>query len=178
MSSVLDEVRTVQEHIVSRMAELRPLVAEYHELERIAQKLEVDTSQLPELAPVPAATPKPAAKASATKRSASPKTKPKAAAKAKGRPKATARPKAAASPKGKPKAGATAKPARSDALGTREKGAQRREQILDLIRARPGITVPDLSGELGVDPPPLYRVVRKLQADGIVRKSGKELRLT
>jgi hypothetical protein len=153
LSSVLDEVRTVQEHIVSRMAELRPLVAEYHELERIAQKLEVDTSQLPEIALAPAAAPKPAAKAPARKRSA----KPKAKAKAKAKARAVAKPKAAA--------------------GTREKGAQRREQILDLIRTRPGITVPDLSGVLGVDPPPLYRVVRKLQADGIVTKNGKELRL-
>jgi hypothetical protein len=144
LSSVLDEVRTVQEHIVSRLAELRPLVAEYHELERIAKRLEVDTSQLPEIA----------------------------------KPKARAKPKAAAKPKARPKRAAKAKPASSNVVGTREKGAQRREQILDLIRTRPGITVPDLSVVLGIDPPPLYRVVRKLQADGVVTKSGKELRLT
>ena len=145
MSSVLDELRTVEQRIASRMAELRPLVTEYQELERIAERLGIDVAAAPE--PAKPATPKPPA--------ATPKPKPKAKAKAKAKARA------------KPSAG----------RGTREVGAKRREQVLALIRERPGITVPDISTELGVDPPPLYRVVRKLQSEGVVSKEGKELRL-
>ena len=58
--------------------------------------------------------------------------------------------------------------------GTRAKGAERRQQVIELIRARPGITVPDVSQEHGLEPPPVYRVIRKLQASGIVIKEGSE----
>jgi hypothetical protein len=169
LSSVLDEVRTVQEHIVSRLAELRPLVAEYQELERLAKQMDVD----------PAALQVPAILAPAAQRAAAPRSAKRSAAKAKAKPRASTKREAAATrkPAAKPKARAKAAATAPSPLGTREKGAQRRQQILDLIRTRPGITVPDLSGVLGVDPPPLYRVVRKLQADGIVTKNGKELRL-
>ena len=61
--------------------------------------------------------------------------------------------------------------------GTRATGAERRARVLALIEQRPGISVPDISKELGVDPPPLYRVVRKLQSDGVVKKEGRALRL-
>jgi DNA-binding Lrp family transcriptional regulator len=49
--------------------------------------------------------------------------------------------------------------------------------MVELIAERPGITVSELSSELGVAPPPLYRVVRKLLADSIVIKEGTSLRL-
>src|SRR5688500_20290701 len=131
------------------MEELRPLVAEYQELEQIAQRLGVDTSAAAEPAAKP--TPRtPRAKAQAAKK------KP-----------------AARRPKPRPKAA----PRATERVGTREIGAQRREQVLTLISERPGITVPDISGELEVDAPPLYRVVRKLQSEGLITKQGKELRL-
>jgi len=62
--------------------------------------------------------------------------------------------------------------------GTQRAGAERRDRMLSLIRERPGITVPELSDVLGVDAPSLYRVVRKLQSDGIIAKDGKALRAT
>jgi DNA-binding IclR family transcriptional regulator len=49
--------------------------------------------------------------------------------------------------------------------------------VLELIASRPGITVPEISRELDVDPPSLYRVTRKLLAEGTVSKEGKGLRL-
>lgn len=63
---------------------------------------------------------------------------------------------------------------------TRAKGAssrpgQRRDQVLALIVARPGISVPDIGKELGVDPTGLYRVVRQLEAQGAVKKEGMAL---
>ena len=103
-----------------------------------------------------------------------------AAPKAAAKPKAPAKPKAAAA---KPKAAPKRRAAKGAAVrrqpgGTQRAGAERRERMLALIRERPGITVPELSDALDVDAPSLYRVVRKLQSDGIVAKDGKSLRLT
>jgi hypothetical protein len=66
---------------------------------------------------------------------------------------------------------------RSRPGGTQATGAERRARIIDLIKEQPGITVSEISGEIGVEPPPIYRVIRRLQADGVVKKEGKELRL-
>jgi hypothetical protein len=57
------------------------------------------------------------------------------------------------------------------------RAVQRRDQVLALIEARPGITVPDIGRELGVDPTGLYRVVRQLEAQGAIKKEGMALRL-
>jgi DNA-binding MarR family transcriptional regulator len=48
--------------------------------------------------------------------------------------------------------------------------------VLGLIRERPGITVSEIAKETGVDAPSLYRVVRRLQAEGTINKEGRELR--
>jgi ribosomal protein S25 len=61
--------------------------------------------------------------------------------------------------------------------GTKATGVERRARILELIGEQPGITVSEISKDIGVDPPPLYRVVRKLQAEGVVKKEGAALRL-
>jgi hypothetical protein len=52
---------------------------------------------------------------------------------------------------------------------------QRRDQVLELVSARPGVTVPDIGKELGVDPTGLYRVVRQLEREGALRKEGMAL---
>jgi DNA-binding MarR family transcriptional regulator len=59
--------------------------------------------------------------------------------------------------------------------GTQGVGAERRERVLTLIGERPGITVSELSEEIGVDAPSLYRVVRRLLQDQAVRKDGRGL---
>jgi hypothetical protein len=61
--------------------------------------------------------------------------------------------------------------------GTRAAGAERRRRVIELIGARPGVTVPEISRKLGIDPPPVYRVIRKLQSDGVVVKTGTRLTL-
>ena len=129
--SVLDEVRALEERVVARLNELRPLVEEYEELQRVAQRLGFDATAAP-------AASKPRRRASATRTRAS--------------------------------------TSRRRAGGTRAVGAERRARIIGLVEQRPGITVPEISRELGVDPPPVYRVVRKLEADGVVRKDGRGLR--
>ena len=66
-----------------------------------------------------------------------------------------------------------AKPARRRARSSGR--VQRRDQVLALINERPGISVPDIGKELGVDPTGLYRVVRQLQKEGAIRKEGPAL---
>jgi transposase len=51
----------------------------------------------------------------------------------------------------------------------------RRDQLLEMVKARPGITVREIGTELGVDPTSLYRIVHRLEADGALRKRGREL---
>jgi hypothetical protein len=59
---------------------------------------------------------------------------------------------------------------------TRARRSQRREQVLELVTQRPGITVSELGKELNVDPTSLYRVVNGLHRDEQITKTGRELR--
>jgi transposase len=63
--------------------------------------------------------------------------------------------------------------ASANARGARSNG--RRDQLLAMVNARPGITVREIGTELGVDPTSLYRIVHRLEADGAVKKRGREL---
>jgi CRP-like cAMP-binding protein len=46
-------------------------------------------------------------------------------------------------------------------------------QALELVRARPGITIPEMAAEMGIKQNYLYRVLPGLQRDGQVRKQGR-----
>jgi hypothetical protein len=130
--SVLAELRDYERRVLERLAELKPLVDEYQELEQVAARLGLER---------------------------------------------TSRPAAERKP-GRARSGSAAKPAPRRAgrrPGTPGRKPQRREQILTLVRERPGITVPEIAGEIGVDPTGLYRVVRQLEKDGLVSKTGREL---
>jgi len=60
--------------------------------------------------------------------------------------------------------------------GTRARTNGRRDQLLAVVKARPGITVREVGAELGVDPTSLYRIVHRLEQDGALQKRGRELR--
>jgi predicted HTH transcriptional regulator len=49
----------------------------------------------------------------------------------------------------------------------------RGKQALELVRANPGITIPELATKMGIKQNYLYRVLPGLQKDGMVRKEGK-----
>jgi DNA invertase Pin-like site-specific DNA recombinase len=51
----------------------------------------------------------------------------------------------------------------------------RRDELLAMVKARPGITVREIGTELGVDPTSLYRIVHRLEQDGALQKRGREL---
>jgi transcriptional regulator with GAF, ATPase, and Fis domain len=75
---------------------------------------------------------------------------------------------------GSRKSSGAAKPARRRS-GRNATGGQRQQELLELVRNRPGISVREAATELGVDPTGLYRVVRRLENSGEVRKNGRQL---
>ena len=101
-------------------------------------------------------------------------------------PKAAAKPKRVTAP-GKSNARAarspnentaTANPRNRTATPTARAGG-RREQLLALVVAQPGITLAQAAKQFGLkDATGLYAVARRLQNDGLVRKSGAELHPT
>lgn len=132
--SVLDQFRDAEQRVAQRLKELEPAVAEYRELEVVAQRLGIE---------VPAAAASRAPRKRRRTRAAAPATD-----------NAIAR---------------TARRKRPSAPGKRE------EQLLALIRERPGITVAEAGRTMSVDPTGLYRVVGRLEQRGEVRKDGRQL---
>jgi hypothetical protein len=144
---VLDELRELEQRIVTRLRELQPLVDEHAELQRAASRLGIDPRTL---GPTPE-TDEPAA--------------------VDGRRGTDTR-------QGPVPPAPRAVPAARRPGGTRAAGAERRELVVSLIREHPGVTVTEISRMLGLDPPPVYRTVRKLLADRVVVKRGTHLDLT
>jgi hypothetical protein len=190
--SMMNDLQALERRVRQRLTELRPLVDEFRELEHIAQRLGISTNA-----------PRKAAAASASKgqtrsTSARGRTRGKAAARRSTARKRAAAPKATteASPAvgtaapvesrqspAQPKARSTrtrktstTRPARR--ASARNGGARpstRRDQLLALVKQRPGITVAQAGQEMGVDATSLYRIVRRLEDDGAIKKQGREL---
>jgi hypothetical protein len=73
-------------------------------------------------------------------------------------------------------AGARRQGARAGAAGRRGRprgSGTRSKQALELVRARPGISIPQMAEEMGIQQNYLYRVLPGLQKDGLVRKEGR-----
>lgn len=81
--------------------------------------------------------------------------------------------------RGRPQGTARRAPARRSAgTGARRRGRPRGSgtrsiQALELVRARPGITIPELASEMGIKQNYLYRVLPSLEKDGQVSKRGR-----
>ena len=151
--SLIDELKGLEDRVAERMKELRPLVDEYRELEQVAEKLGVS--------PATPGAPTPRPRSSARKRSGARSTNSSRATRAPGASRART-----AAPRATEAASAGAARARSNG---------RRDQLLDMVKARPGITVREVGSELGVDPTSLYRIVHRLEQDGALEKRGREL---
>jgi CRP-like cAMP-binding protein len=94
---------------------------------------------------------------------------------------------AAAALDGVPSTGRPAAPARrgrrrasssTPASGPRRRGrprgsGTRSKEALELVRGRPGITIPEIAEAMGIQQNYLYRVLPALQKDGLVRKEGR-----
>lgn len=49
----------------------------------------------------------------------------------------------------------------------------RATQAIELVRARPGMTIPELAEHMGIKPNYLYRILPQLEEDGKVRRKEK-----
>ena len=55
----------------------------------------------------------------------------------------------------------------------RRSGGTRAAQALELVRNKPGITIPQIAESLKIEPNYLYRVMPKLVSDGQVTRNGQ-----
>ena len=53
------------------------------------------------------------------------------------------------------------------------RGNTRSAQALELVRSKPGITIPDIATAMKIEPNYLYRVMPKLTADGLIKRDGQ-----
>lgn len=140
MTDFLDEKR---QEINERLAELKPLVDEFHRLEAAAAALiGVGGKASAPAASAPAATP---------------------ARRGPGRPRRNAAPTSSAS--------TTATPRRR--AGRRKGSGTRSAQALSFVQNQPGITIPELAARMGIKQNYLYRVLPSLEQEGKVAKQGR-----
>jgi hypothetical protein len=71
------------------------------------------------------------------------------------------------------RAGGRAKSTGSGRRGRPKGSGTRAVQALELVKARPGITIPELAEAMGIKQNYLYRVMPGLADDGKVTKSGR-----
>ena len=55
----------------------------------------------------------------------------------------------------------------------RRGGTTRANQALELVRTNPGITIPQIAKQMGIEPNYLYRVLPKLQQEGQIKRDGQ-----
>lgn len=55
----------------------------------------------------------------------------------------------------------------------RRGGATRANQALELVRSNPGITIPQIAKQMGIEPNYLYRVLPRLQQEGSIKRDGQ-----
>jgi hypothetical protein len=61
----------------------------------------------------------------------------------------------------------------SRARSTRRGGNTRASQTLELVRQRPGITIPEIAQAMKIQPNYLYRVLPRLASEGQVKRDGQ-----
>jgi len=63
--------------------------------------------------------------------------------------------------------------ARSTRRGARRGANTRAAQTLELVRSRPGITIPQIAEAMKIQPNYLYRVLPRLASEGQVKRNGQ-----
>ena len=53
------------------------------------------------------------------------------------------------------------------------RGGTRANQALELVRGKPGITIPEIAAAMKIQPNYLYRVLPKLASDGEIKRQGQ-----
>jgi hypothetical protein len=73
----------------------------------------------------------------------------------------------------KPKPAATTRRRSPGRPRGRRGGNTRSAQALELVRSRPGITIPEIASAMKIEPNYLYRVMPKLTSDGLITRDGQ-----
>jgi predicted Rossmann fold nucleotide-binding protein DprA/Smf involved in DNA uptake len=80
-------------------------------------------------------------------------------------------------PRGSGTATRTTRRRSSNGRRTRSRGrrgsATRANQALELVRGKPGITIPEIAKSMGIAPNYLYRVLPRLQQEGQIKRDGQ-----
>lgn len=150
MTDFLDEKRR---EINDRLAEIKPLIDEYNQLEAAAAALAGVSSVAPSATAAPVrrgpGRPRGSRNRSTTSRTASSRTAPASTAKA-------------------------ATPRRRGGRPGRRKGSgTRAAQALSFVTGQPGITIPELAAKMGIKQNYLYRVLPGLEQEKKIRKEGR-----
>ena len=82
---------------------------------------------------------------------------------------------------GRPRGSGTRRARRATSTTTRRRtrrtrgrrGSTRANQALELVRGKPGITIPEIAKSMGIEPNYLYRVLPKLQQEGQIKRDGQ-----
>lgn len=79
---------------------------------------------------------------------------------------------------GRRRGASAAQSSTSNGNGTGRRGrprgsGTRGKQALELVRTTPGITIPEIAEQMGIQQNYLYRVLPGLQKDGLIRKEGR-----
>ena len=61
----------------------------------------------------------------------------------------------------------------SAAAPRQRRGGNRASQALELVRGKPGITIPEIAKAMNISPNYLYRVLPRLASDGQVKRDGQ-----
>ncbi|HEV3094502.1 MAG TPA: hypothetical protein VGY30_08315 [Solirubrobacteraceae bacterium] len=145
--------------ITDRMAELKPLIDEYNQLEAAAKALAGVGGSSIASAATPARRGPGRPRGSATKTRAT-------GTRRRGRP---PKAKAAAAAPAAPAAAAT--PRRR--AGRRKGSGTRAAQALQFVTGQPGITIPELAAKMGIKQNYLYRVLPGLEQEKKIKKQGR-----
>src|SRR3954453_13591426 len=156
VTSMADFLEQKKQEIAARLKELKPAVDEYHRLEGALSALGGVAATAP--APRGRRGPPPGRGSGGGVAPPAPATR--------GR---RGRPRGSGSGGGASTSGGTRARRRGRPRGTGTRAAQ----TLELVRAEPGITIPQLAERMGIKQNYLYRVLPGLERDGQVRKEGR-----
>jgi hypothetical protein len=172
---VADFLEEKRREIAARLGELKPLVEEYAHLERIADAMKGVGREVRSVATGRA--PSSNGRRRARRATGSRGRAATASRASSGASRTTTRRRRPAA-SGKRASGTRARSAPSKTTTGRRRGRPRGSgtravQALELVKAQPGITIPELAKRMGIKQNYLYRVLPGLQAEGKVRKQGR-----
>jgi hypothetical protein len=150
VSTVIEDLKRLEDRILARIQELEANVAELEQLREVAARLGILDGQ-------PRDSPPATRRATAT-------TGPRRAARGGGRASGTAG-----------RSGGAHTTTRGSVTHDLPRHVTRRERVLEVVGGEPGISVREVVAQLGVNRTSLYPVVRQLVSDGLLYKDGRGL---